>query len=195
MDFVDPNWKGFNPPLSPDGVVQAQETAARLVGENIQHIFVSPFLRTIETGHHIAEALGLPLKVEFGVCEWLNPEWFGAFPQFPSLESLLPQFPRLDTDYNSVGYPTCPESWEQCMERCRKTARALLEQTDGNILVIGHGATVEGLARGLSQCTDTISTGLCSLTLLRENSGVYTLELNGDTSHLSDGSLFENRLV
>ena len=57
MDFVDPAWaqKSDRPhdcPLSPDGVVQARETGRRLGGEDISHLFASPFLRAAETAHH-----------------------------------------------------------------------------------------------------------------------------------------------
>lgn len=49
IDFVDPSWKGSDPYLSPDGIIQAKETGKRLKDENIQHIFASPFFRTVET--------------------------------------------------------------------------------------------------------------------------------------------------
>ena len=70
-DFVDPSWIGDNPPLSGDGVRQAIETGARLKDETINHLFASPFLRTLETAHYIAEAINLEIKVEYGASEWL----------------------------------------------------------------------------------------------------------------------------
>ena len=85
IDFVDPAWRGHNgddPHLSPDGVVQAQETGKRLRGEGIRYIFSSPFLRTVETAHYIAEAIDVPIYIEEGASEWLNPEWFSALPAF-----------------------------------------------------------------------------------------------------------------
>lgn len=77
QDFVDRNWRlsapmPFDPELSADGAVQAQKLAGRLVGENIQHIFASPSLRTLETANYAAEALDLPIKVEAGLSEWFN---------------------------------------------------------------------------------------------------------------------------
>ena len=64
IDFVDPSWQGTDPYLADDGIVQAKETGIRLREEGIQHIFASPFLRTIETAHHIAEAVDLSVKIE-----------------------------------------------------------------------------------------------------------------------------------
>lgn len=174
---------------------QARETATRLKEESIQHIFASPFLRTIQTGHLIAEALGLPLYIEFGAAEWLNPEWFSEFPPFPPLESFLKDFPAIDTSYESLVMPEFPESWDACMKRCSRAVRALIEKFEGNILIVGHGATAEGGARGLCTFEEELSAGLCSLTRLREGDYGFTLELNGDTSHLSTGTLAADRMV
>ncbi|MBV8884961.1 MAG: histidine phosphatase family protein, partial [Chroococcidiopsidaceae cyanobacterium CP_BM_RX_35] len=54
IDFVNPEWfktaeRRYDPHLSDDGVVQAQQLAQRLKGEGIAHIFASPFLRTVQT--------------------------------------------------------------------------------------------------------------------------------------------------
>ena len=108
IDFVDPSWKGDDPPLSADGIIQAQETGLRLQGEGIQHIFTSPFLRTIETAHYIAEALDLPIKIEHGASEWLNAEWFSERPAHLPLDALLRRFPRVDGRYKSVVMPAYP---------------------------------------------------------------------------------------
>lgn len=48
LDFVNPDWfltaeRRYDPPLSEDGIVQAQQLARRLKPENIAHIFASPF--------------------------------------------------------------------------------------------------------------------------------------------------------
>jgi broad specificity phosphatase PhoE len=48
LDFVRPEWfdtalRRYDPPLSKDGFVQAKQLAQRLKGENIRHIFASPF--------------------------------------------------------------------------------------------------------------------------------------------------------
>ena len=60
LDFVYPDWfltakRRYDPPLSDDGMIQAQQLAKRLKGKKITHIFASPFLRTIQTANAIAE--------------------------------------------------------------------------------------------------------------------------------------------
>ena len=72
LDFVNPEWfltaeRPFDPPISEDGKVQAQQLARRLKGENISHIFASPFLRTVQTANYVAEALSLSINLESGL--------------------------------------------------------------------------------------------------------------------------------
>jgi broad specificity phosphatase PhoE len=71
LDFVNPDWfltaeRRYDPPLSDDGMIQAQQLAKRLNHEKIKHIFASPFLRTVQTANAVAEVLNLPIKLETG---------------------------------------------------------------------------------------------------------------------------------
>jgi broad specificity phosphatase PhoE len=187
QDFVDPAWKGVDPPLSEDGIVQAQETGVRLCGEGISRIFASPFYRTVQTAHQIAEALDLPVNIEPGACEWLNPEWFAEMPSFIRPARLRETFPRID--------PVFPESPEQMKQRCHKAITRLAAVYPSDILVVGHGASVVGMTQGLAGNRDPVHCGLCALVKVRREGDRVDLELNGDTSHLSGGDKHRNRLV
>jgi broad specificity phosphatase PhoE len=193
IDFVDRSWKGTDPHLSSDGVVQAKETGIRLRHEEIQHIFASPFSRTVETAFHIAEALDLSVKIEQGACEWLNPEWFSASPPYVSPGDLAKSFHRVDVNHATLVRPQYPETWEECMARCQKTIGLLSDTYRANILVIGHGASVLGLTRGLLEHEHDISAGLCALTKVSRRDGQWSLELNGDASHLSGGKRYPDQ--
>ena len=39
--------------------------------EKIDHIYCSPFLRTVQTAHQVANELSLPVKIEYGLSEGL----------------------------------------------------------------------------------------------------------------------------
>lgn len=39
--------------------------------ENIRHIYASPFLRTVQTAHQVADVLSVPVRVEYGLSEGL----------------------------------------------------------------------------------------------------------------------------
>ena len=91
LDFVNPEWfntaeRRYDPPLSDDGIEQAKLLAKRLKGVGIRHIFASPFLRTVQTAHAVSETIGVPVKVEAGLSEWLNAEWMTE-KQFTNLMS------------------------------------------------------------------------------------------------------------
>lgn len=193
IDFVDPQWKGYDPHLSDDGVLQARQTGQRLRGEGIRHIFSSPFLRTVETAHHIAEAMDLPIKLEPGACEWLNIDWFREVPIFATVAELRKRFPRIDESYRSSVSPRFPESPEDLVIRCRETALQLAESFPSPILIVAHGASVRALTRGLLGDESEIGCGLCALVKVRRTNERAVLEINGDITHLSSGNLHGNR--
>lgn len=61
-----------DPPLSQRGLRQANCLKDRLVNTNIKHIFCSPYIRCLQTVTPLAEALGIPIKVEHGLGEWFG---------------------------------------------------------------------------------------------------------------------------
>lgn len=193
IDFVNPEWfntaeRPYDPYLSPDGLVQARQLARRLVGEGITQIFSSPFLRTVQTAEAIAKTLDLPIKLDWGLGEWLNPEWMKESPEILPLETLRAKFPLIDTTY-PMGTSNYPETWEECLMRTKKVVQRLVATyPDDNLLLIGHGASVVGTAMGLIPTlgeTD-IHASLCCLVKLVHQQGEWVMELNGDTSHLSE---------
>lgn len=192
-DFVDKNWaltaeRPHDPPLSPDGVVQAQRLGQRLKREGIRHVFASPFYRTVQTAFHVAEALDLTIKVEHGACEWLNPVWFKTAPEFLPLETLHAEFPRIDLAYRPRVQASYPEVEEQAhaWPRAGQTARTLAQEFDGPILIVGHGASVLGMTYGFVHTSHDLRCGLCCLVKVVQREAAWHLELNGDQSHLDD---------
>jgi broad specificity phosphatase PhoE len=190
-DFVDPNWpktakRPHDPPLSHDGIQQAKKLGKRLKPEGIRHIFASPFLRAVETAHHVAEAIDLTVKIEHGVCEWLNPVWYKTVPDFLPLEELAKTFPRIDRSYTprmQIMYPEHDEQ-SQVWPRAGQAARTLAAEFDGPILIVGHGATVLGMSYGFVDQTQEVKCGLCCLVKVVNTESGWKLELNGDQSHL-----------
>lgn len=190
LDFVNPDWfntaeRPYDPPLSEDGIVQARELGERLGGENIQHIFASPFLRTVQTAHQVAQILDLPIKIEAGLSEWLNPEWMRQEPERLSLEELHQRFLCIELGYRSRVIPHYPETNENVLERTAKTARQLTTEFGENLLLVGHGASVVGTTWGLVPGKPEVNASLCCLVKLVRYQQKWVMELNGDTSHLS----------
>ena len=193
LDFVNPDWfltaeRRYDPPLSDDGMVQAQQLAKRLKKENIAHIFASPFLRTVQTAYAVAQVLDLPIKLETGLSEWLNPDWMTEEPERQSIPALAELFPRIDITYTPRIAAKYPETREKMRERSGQTARCLAaEFFPENILLVGHGASVLGGTIGLVGETAKmeVKASLCSLVKVVLQGPEWLLELKGDTSHLS----------
>jgi broad specificity phosphatase PhoE len=188
IDSTDTAWhrtapRPFDPELSPDGRGEAGRLAARLEEANIACIFASPYLRTVETAHAVAEALDLPLRLEPALGEWLNPDWFPIRPERLPIDALAGLFPRIDRTYRSRGDPSYPETEEQAMERCAAAARRLTAAEAGSILLVGHGVTVFGILRGLAGI-QSMDCRPCSLSKLVRRAGDWTVELCGDCAHL-----------
>lgn len=193
LDFVNPDWfltaeRRYDPPLSDDGMLQAQQLARRLKKEKIGHIFASPFLRTVQTANAVAEMLNLPIKLETGLSEWLNPVWMTEEPERLSTPALAKLFPRIDTSYTSRIAAKFPETHEKVRERSGQTARCLAtEFFPEDILLVAHGASVLGGAMGLvGEIAKTeVKASLCSLVKVVRQDPEWLLELTGDTSHLT----------
>ncbi|WP_036485965.1 histidine phosphatase family protein [Myxosarcina sp. GI1] len=190
IDFVNPEWfdtaeRRYDPHLSEDGFIQAKELAQRLKQEKIEHIFTSPFLRTIQTANEVAQVLDLPIKIEAGLSEWHNSEWMNEVPETHPKELLKAEFPRLDWSYQSLLTPQYPETEAEVNQRTAETAKRLVAKYSENLLIVGHGASVWGATKGLIPEYPVFEVSLCCLVKIVRNGDKWQLELCGDTSHLS----------
>ena len=193
IDFVNPEWfntaeRPYDPHLSDDGILQAQKLANHLIGTNITQIFASPFLRTVQTANEVAKVLDLDIKLDWGLCEWLNHEWMPAMPETLSLEELVQSYSRIDLSYHE-GTPQYPETWKACMKRTGEVSRRLAQEFRAeNILLVGHGASVVGAAAGLvGEIAETkVKASLCCLVKIVLQEEQWVMELSGDTSHLDN---------
>ena len=188
FDFAYPEWfltaaRRYDPALSDEGFVQVQQLANRLKQEPIDHLFCSPFLRAIQTAQPIAQLLDLPLKIERGLGEWLNPDWMTEYPQTSPLEELTQKY-SIDQPYSSRLIPTYPESESAMMQRMASIAGQLVTEFSGNLLLVGHGATVGGITAGLMGENLIWQAPLACLTKIVYVKNRWKIELKADISHL-----------
>ena len=188
IDFVDPQWSvrhGHDPHLSPDGVEQARLTGERLRGEGIRRILASPFLRTLETAYHIAEALEVPICVEHALSEYYNADWFGpSRPVLLDSGAVMNRFPRVDVTYRSLPIPSFPETIADVFARTRELA-IKLEAMPDTVLAVSHGAAISGLELSLLGQKEAAKHPLCSISKLVQNpDGTWKSLIQGDCTHL-----------
>ncbi|MFB3904418.1 MAG: histidine phosphatase family protein [Acidobacteriota bacterium] len=198
QDFVDPEWhktaeRRHDPPLSAKGLAQAGQLADRLEREGITAIFSSPFLRCLQTAASVAARVGLPIHVEPGFSEWLNPDWFPSSPKILTLEALIQEFPAVAADYSPQVRPAYPEDGETVLRRTAEAATKIAGKYKGTLLYVGHGATVYGslfglLGQSFAELEKTLGAiHYCSLFRLEHGNEAWRLNLCGETSHLSEG--------
>lgn len=194
QDFVDPNWhetadRPHDPGLSPDGVEQAERLTQHLTQTAIDRIIASPFLRTVQTAHAVANALDQPLQLEPGIGEWLNADWFDTSPTLLGPDALTERFGRVDLTHPPCVTPEFPESRDAMFDRVRTAIRCLVRRYDDadELLLVGHGATVYGVLQGLAG-DDVPDAGcpLASITKLVRRDGTWTIALRNDTAHLDE---------
>ena len=188
FDFAYPEWfltadRRYDPALSDEGFAQVQQLANRLKQETIDHLFCSPFLRAIQTAHPISQLLDLPMKIERGLGEWLNPDWMTEYPQTSPIEELIQKY-SIDQPYSSRLIPTYPESESAMMQRMASIAGQLVTEFSGNLLLVGHGATVGGITAGLMGENLIWQAPLACLTKIVYVKNRWKIELKADISHL-----------
>ena len=183
-----PKGRSLDPDISIIGVKQAKQTGQRLKGLGIKAIYSSPFLRAVHTAHHIAEALELKVRIEWGLSEALGPlykDWPGTIPPI----KLARMFPTVDPDFPPTGIlPNCPEKdyWESHGRYHEAVLKLLERHSNENILLVTHGAGVCSIPPALAGWEGYSGRPfLASVTKLhRDDAGKWTIGLNGDTSHL-----------
>jgi broad specificity phosphatase PhoE len=193
VDFEDPGWRdtAANPndtPLSAKGLRQSEDVAQALEGQGIVHIFSSPFLRTLETAHPLAERLGVPLLREPGFSEWLNPAWFQTAPRWMSAEEAAARFSRIDPGHEPLLEPSFPEETESpgVYNRVGMALERLAERfPEGNVAVFAHGSPLgQGIARLLGTL-EGIDLHMGAITTIAVSDQGIRLVGSG-TSHLRD---------
>jgi broad specificity phosphatase PhoE len=155
LDFIQPEWfetalYPYDPPLAPIGLDWAISLAQDSSLSSIEQIFTSPFLRTIQTAAPLARMLQLPIRLEWGLCEWLCQDWTPAFPATTPIDELMRDYPNIDRNYQSLVLPCYPETREALDARTVSIAHKLVQSNVKNILAIAHKGSVLGIAAALT---------------------------------------------
>ena len=147
-------------PITEMGVYQAKLTGEgmREQGIRLSHVFCSPALRCVQTADAILKGLqetSVKIKIENGLFEWLA--WFqGSFPPpFMTPAELVKFGMQVDTSYKSqVSLQDLKpnETHLEFYKRMVNLTKLLLKIVGpgaGNIMFVGHAATLESCTRQL----------------------------------------------
>jgi broad specificity phosphatase PhoE len=105
------------------------------------------------------------------------------YPQTSPIEELTQKY-SIDQPYSSRLIPTYPESESAMMQRMASIAGQLVTEFSGNLLLVGHGATVGGITAGLMGENLIQQAPLACLTKIVYVKNQWKIELKADISHL-----------
>ena len=190
QDYTDPQWKQTaqyprDTPLSNTGMQQAQDLVARLGHANIQHIFVSPYLRTLQTVDPLSMAKGsdISLNVEPGFGEIVSERNISALSLTdPERQT---RFPQINQDYESIWQPIMTETSQDAMTRASLVLAKILVNYSGNLLIVSHESPIRGMVKSLTHPKQKVRCSFCGVTELTLANNQWHLKSNGDVSHLS----------
>ncbi|GAM23325.1 hypothetical protein SAMD00019534_065000 [Acytostelium subglobosum LB1] len=205
-DWNNPDWAKIaervcDPPLSDIGLNAASELGVECArnssispSHSIKHIIVSPMIRCIQTARAIAKQLGngITLKVEPGLIDW-HPDYEIEYLTTPELSALYPEL--IDINYIPI-VPLVKDKAEtvyDLFKRSHDSIDGLLQRYSSlneAIIVVTHACNCVSMTRHLLKNEEhQVGSGVCHLTKLvrNANGGEWTVELNGSTSHLTQG--------
>jgi broad specificity phosphatase PhoE len=155
LDFIEPEWLEtaiypYDPPLSRQGCDRAQRLVQEFADIPIDRVLTSPFLRTIQTASPLATLLQLPIRLEWGLCEWLCPDWTPELPKTTPIDELMRCYPNIDVNYQSLVDPCYPETLKELDERLTTIAQKLTGHNCDHLLAIAHKGSVLGIVAALT---------------------------------------------
>jgi 2,3-bisphosphoglycerate-dependent phosphoglycerate mutase len=177
-----------DPPLHPDGHVQAQQVADRLVatGERISAIYVTTLTRTHQTAAPLAERLGIEPRVEADLREVHLGEWEGGLLR----QKVIDGDPIAAQMYAEERWDAIPgaESSDSLEARVRAAiGRIAAAHADELVVVVVHGGVIGQVMNIAAGTTGFRFNGA-------DNASIHHVVVDGDrwiircfndTSHLS----------
>ena len=178
-------------PLNARGRAQAALTGTRLAPLEFEAAYSSDLQRVVHTAEAIMDGRDMPFTKMKSLREKAFGEWEGL--TFEEVERSHPSMFRRLFDEDIEFAPPGGESDIQLYARMKATADELIERhadSEGNILVVGHGGSLRGLIVSMMDMPAEYMWRLrlsnCSITVVNIFDGGAALELLNDTSHLGD---------
>ncbi|KAL9245252.1 hypothetical protein vseg_018926 [Gypsophila vaccaria] len=202
-DNFDPNWtataaRPWDPPLIEEGRARAYRTGLELrnsLGFPINRVFVSPFLRCVETASEAVSALcsavdggvgsrvdptEVKVSIEYGLCEMLSESAIrphlvpkdGEFTfNIPELEAMLPPG-TVDTSAEKI-YSEMPK-WGEAVSASRGRYEHIIQALadkypSENLLLVTHGEGVGTSVSTFMKDADVYEVNYCAYSHVRRS--------------------------
>jgi broad specificity phosphatase PhoE len=151
---VQPEWFNtaaypFDPPLSARGWQQILELTPKLLHLPIDHLYSSPYLRALQSAYPLCRAWDLKICIEFGLREWLHPEWSPSLPLTQPLGTKMAQVPGIDVNYMGSFDPQYPESITALNARAVQVSEQLIVNAPGCVAIVAHRHSLSSMLTAL----------------------------------------------
>ncbi len=190
IPHYNPENKRNDPPLTDRGVKQANLTGHFLKTQNIQKIYSSDMVRTIETTEQISTEINLPYTLQ----PELREIYFGdlEIEGWESFTTIAPEifkvYSQRNTDFN---YPK-GESGEEAFQRTQSLIDQIIHEENQKVAIIAHGGIIRVLLCGLLNIPSGHRFNIgnpifnCSLTTLHYNPKQKSFQLHqfNSVSHI-----------
>lgn len=178
-----------DPPLHPDGVVQAEQACRRLVesGETFDAVYVSTLQRTRQTAQPLLDHLGTQPHVDEGLREVHLGEFEGGEFRRRAAEG-DPVMVKVWTDQRWDRIPGAEPDEAFTARVQRAIERIAAAHADGTAAVFTHGGVIGKVMQLATQCRPFAFVGAdnASITHLVAMEGRWMVRAWNDTGHLSN---------
>jgi broad specificity phosphatase PhoE len=174
------------------GIQQAELAADALVGQGVERLFSSPFLRAMQTALIVSRKTDLVVEIRHRRHERSGPtpretrsEMVARFPDFV--------FPD---EMPEAWWPQSVESWADVHERVRPFVNELLSLEDRHerVAVVAHGGSIDAVISAWIDCLPIDQIRFqhhnCAFTLLSSSKGRKRVHYVNQAAHLGERDLF-----
>jgi 2,3-bisphosphoglycerate-dependent phosphoglycerate mutase len=134
----------FFAPLTKTGLENAIKLVPDLKKENINKIYSSPFIRTLQTIYPYSKEHDIKINIEYGLSELHNEEIIAKKAVGISLPEYLAESFNYNPEYKTLIKPTdiiYPEKDKHAQTRIKRVLRKIIQDNNNsnhNILIVTH---------------------------------------------------------
>ena len=158
----------FFAPLTKKGIENSQSLIKTLKTCDINKIYCSPYIRTLQTIHPYSKKYNIPINIDYGLIEILHESIISP----KSYDVELPDYMAEYFNMNKSYYPLItnkdleyPENDEKLLKRTKKIFKHIIntnKHSQDNILVVTHQGLCKNII-GVKNKIDNYETGQLSL--------------------------------
>lgn len=141
----------FFAPLTKNGLIQAENLVEYLEGIDINKIYCSPFLRTMQTAYPYSKKHFIKLSLDYAISESKKKENVTEYASNVTLPLYIAELFNYDSEYYSSMKTTdipYPETREQLIKRITIFLNKIIDNhadSNDNILFVTHGGICQNL--------------------------------------------------